>query len=59
MILGLDINVVKKLNPIFANREYEADFHSVHFSERSILCDRFLLKCVDSQLERISLDMAD
>ena len=24
----------------------KADFHSVQFSERSILCDRFLLKCV-------------
>ena len=24
----------------------KADFHSVHFSERSILCNRFLLKCV-------------
>ena len=24
----------------------KADFHSVQFSERADLCDRFLLKCV-------------
>ena len=32
-----------------ANKEnFNADFHSVQFSERAEFCDRFLMKCVQS-----------
>ena len=43
------VSPVSRASPAHMNSPYEmlkADFHSVQFSERSILCDRFLLKCV-------------
>ena len=35
-----------RLDHCKATKALKADFHSVQFGERSILCDRFLSKCV-------------